>query len=73
MGEVAELLDKVAGLITAIGGLVLLGFTIRRTSRRERDDTARETVDEVLRAVDDDPDVAELLRERLNRTEDDGD
>jgi len=65
IGEVAELVDKLAGLVSATTGLVLLIIAVRRLSRRERGDSAHKTVEEVLKIASVDPRVSELLLERL--------
>ena len=65
ISEVAELVDKLAGLVSATTGLVLLIIAVKRLSRRERGDSAHETVEEVLKIVSVDPRVSELLLKRL--------
>jgi uncharacterized membrane protein len=42
VGDAAQLIVALTGLLNVVGGLVWLGFTIRRMSRQEREDAARE-------------------------------
>lgn len=65
ISDIAELVDKLAGLVSASTGLVLLIIAVKRLSRRERGDSAHKTVEEVLKIVSVDPRVSELLLERL--------
>jgi len=51
VGELAQLITAVAGLITALGGVLGVVITARRTSQRERPAAARNATDRLLKSL----------------------